>query len=210
MSLFSLRRPADPAVVRTPAAMLAADLAALRPVTGRRTDWPAEAVERAFHRVYASTQPWLSLARTRRDTTDSAADRARWDVWIAALTPPEQSVRGTYDQACVLVGQGREMLRALRETLAPCPSVGSVAREIERLIRAGALKPGARVPRRSLARRLRVPAGYVDLALKDLAARKLVEIRASGSAVVLDAGARVSAPGLQRGPAIDETAAGAA
>ncbi|MFB8040533.1 hypothetical protein ACFC8F_04420 [Streptomyces hydrogenans] len=190
--------------------MLTADIDALRPVTGRRTNWPAEAIEGAFHRIYSSTQPWLSLARTRRDTTDSPADRARWDVWIAALTPPEQSVRGTYAQACVLVGQGREMLRALRETLTPCPSVGSVAKAIERLIRTEALKPAARVPRRSLARRLRVPAVYVDLALADLAARKLVEIRGSGSAVVLDAGARVSAPGLQQRPAIDETSVGAA
>ncbi|MFF0482729.1 hypothetical protein [Streptomyces sp. NPDC004435] len=208
MFLLPLRRPADPAVVRT-ATKLKEDLAALRRVTTRRA-WPAAAVAEAHHHIYASTQPWLSLARTRRDTTDSAADRARWDVWIAALTPPEQSVRGTYAQACVLVGQGREMLRALRETLTPCPSVGSVAKEIERLIRAGALKPAARVPRRSLARRLRVPAVYIDLALADLAARKLVEIRASGSAVVLDAAARVSAPGLQQHPAIDETSVGAA
>ncbi|MFC8730035.1 hypothetical protein [Streptomyces bacillaris] len=198
MSLLPLRRPADPAVVRT-ATMLTADIDALRPVTGRRTDWPADAIEGAFHHVYASTQPWLSLARTRRDTTDSPADRARWDVGIAALTPPEQSVRGTYVQACVLVGQGREMLRALRETLAPCPSVGSVAKEIERLIQTGALKPSARIPRRSLTRRLRVPTAYVDLALADLAARKLVEIRASGVAVVLDTGDRASAPGLQQG-----------
>ncbi|MFC8269534.1 hypothetical protein ACFUIZ_28020 [Streptomyces cinereoruber] len=190
--------------------MLTADIDALRPTADRRTDWPAEAIEGAFHRVYASTQPWLSLTRTRRDTTDSPADRARWNVWIAALAPPEQSVRGTYAQACVLVAQGREMLRALRETLTPCVSVGSVAKEIEQLIQAEALKPSARIPRRSLARRLRVPTVYVDLALADLAARKLVEIRASGSAVVLDTGDRASAPGLQQDPAIDQTAVGAA
>ncbi|WP_071267702.1 MULTISPECIES: hypothetical protein [unclassified Streptomyces] len=208
MPLPSLRRPADPAVART-ATKLKEDLAALRRVTTRRV-WTAAAVEDAFHRVYASTQPWLSLARTRRDTTDSPADRVRWDAWIAALTPPERSVRGTQVQACVLVGQGQEMLRALHKTLAPYLSVGSVAKEIEQLIQTGALAPAARVPRRPLARRLRVPAVYVDLALSDLAERKLVELRASGNAVVLDAGDRASTPGLQQSPAIDETAVGAA
>ncbi|MFD5109048.1 hypothetical protein [Streptomyces cinereoruber] len=208
MFSLPLRRPTDPAVART-ATKLKQDLTALRRVTTRRV-WTAAGVEDAFHHVYASTQPWLGLARSRRDTTDSPADRARWDAWIAALTPPERSVRGTHVQTCVLVSQGREMLQALHETLIPCPSVGSVAKEIEQLIQTGALAPSVRIPRRPLARRLRVPAVYVDLALADLAARELVEIRASGNAVVLNADDRASTPGLQQGPAIDETAVGAA
>lgn len=182
MSLFPRRRPADPAVART-ATMLKQDLTALRRVTGRRV-WTAAAVAEAHHHVWSATGPWLGLARSRRDHTDSPADRARWDAWISALTPPERSGARSYTDVCLLTGRARDMLRALEQTLPPCPSVGSVAAEIERRIRSGDLPPGFRVGRVSMAKDLRVPGEHVDLALADLAAHGLVEVSAARWAVV--------------------------
>ncbi|WP_411574899.1 hypothetical protein [Streptomyces fradiae] len=163
--------------------MLKQDLTALRRVTTRRA-WAAAAVEDAHHRVWAAAGPWLGLARSMRDNTDSPADRARWDAWISALTPPERPVTRSYADVCVLTGKAREMLRTLRQTLPPCASVGSVAAEIERQVRSGDLPPGGRVGRVALAKGLRVPGEHVELALADLAARGLVEVSASGRAVV--------------------------
>ncbi|MET9952767.1 GntR family transcriptional regulator [Streptomyces sp. NPDC006339] len=163
--------------------MLKQDLTALRRVTTRRV-WTAAAVEEAHHHVWAATGPWLGLARSRRSHTDSPADRARWDAWISALTPPERSGTRSYTDVCVLAGRARDMLRALRQALPPCPPVGSVAAEIERRIRSGDLPPGVRVGRASLAKGLHVPGEHVDLALADLAARGLVEVSAGGRAVV--------------------------
>ncbi|MER5988700.1 GntR family transcriptional regulator [Streptomyces sp. NPDC001787] len=142
------------------------------------------AIERICNAVYATSGPWLNLARSRHDLTDSGADRARWVAWITALTPPERSVNPDYTHMCVLVGQAKDMLVALLQTLPPCPSVVSVAAGIERRIRRDELTPGTRIRRPALAKELRVPEGHVDLALADLAARGLVEIRASGHAVV--------------------------
>ncbi|MEU5216779.1 hypothetical protein AB0G79_11345 [Streptomyces sp. NPDC020807] len=152
-------------------------------MTARRV-WTAEAIAGAHHRVWAATGPWLGLARSRRDRTDSPADRARWDAWISVLTPPERSGTKNYTDLCVLVGNARDMLLALRQTLPQCPSVGSVAAEIERRIRSGDLPQSVRVGRLSMATRLRVPNEHVDLALADLAARGLVEVTAAGWAVV--------------------------
>ncbi|MEU3077815.1 hypothetical protein [Streptomyces laurentii] len=163
--------------------MLKQDLTALRRVTTRRV-WTAAAVENAHHRVWAATGPWLGLARSRRDHTDSPAEQARWDAWISALTPPERSGTRSYADVCVLTGRARNMLRALRRTLPPCPSVGSVAAEIERRIQSGGLPPGVLADRDSLAKDLRVPGEHVDLALADLAACGLVEVSAGGWAVV--------------------------
>ncbi|MFE1378165.1 hypothetical protein ACFW6S_04295 [Streptomyces sp. NPDC058740] len=190
--------------------MLKHDIDQLKLVLRRGTDVSAAAVERAYYRVYASTGPWLGLARTRRDATDSPNDRARWDAWIAALTPNQHTVRGTHLQACGVACQGREMLRALHETLMPCPSVGSVAREVERLIRTGALAPSARIRRASLVRRLRVPAAYVDLALADLAAGGLVEIRPNGRAAFRHADGPEPVTGRPQATALGESGVSAA
>ncbi|MFJ9795439.1 hypothetical protein [Streptomyces sp. NPDC101145] len=180
--------------------MLKQDLAALRRVTTRSV-WTAAAVENAHHRVYAATGPWLRLARSRRDHTDSPADRARWDAWISALTPPERPVTRSYADVCILAGRARDMLRALRQTLPPCPSVGSVAAEIERQVQSGGLPPGAQVRRTALARDLGVPGDHIHLALADLAAQGLVEVSASGRTVVTStapgAGRRTGAYGRQ-------------
>lgn len=192
------RRPADPAVAQT-AALLTEDINALRRVASKGTVWSAAAVEGAHHRVYSATGPWLGLARSRRSNTDSPADRARWDAWVTTLSPPERSVIRSYADLFVLVGRARDMLRVLRETLPPCPSVGSVAKEIERLVQAGELAPAARIPRGKLAKGLEVPVEHVDLALTDLAVRGLVEVRVTGTAVVVGAVPDVGGPELVSG-----------
>lgn len=177
-------RLADPDVART-AAMLTQDINALRRVFARSGRWTAAAVENAHHRIHGTIGPWLELARSRRDGTDSPADRARWSAWISALTPPEVlDVKTNSADICVLVGKARHMLQTLRQTLPPCPSVGWVAAEIERLIRTGELAPATRLSPASLVRELRVPREHVVLALTDLAAKGLVVVRATGRAVV--------------------------
>ncbi|MGW7304050.1 hypothetical protein ACWGI1_00550 [Streptomyces sp. NPDC054835] len=204
------RRPADPAVAQT-ADMLTTDIDALRLVTSRRTVWSAAAVATAQHRIYATAGPWLGLARSRRGATDSPSDRARWDAWITALTPPERPARGSYAEVCVLVGRARDMLQALRKSLVECRSVGSVAEEIERLIQRGELVPAVRIPRVTLAKKLRVPVEYVDLALADLASEGLVEVRATGTATVTrvpGADGSAVASGRQRA-VVDEVGTGA-
>jgi hypothetical protein len=190
--------------------MLTQDIDRLRSVKGRRAGVSAESVEDAYRLVHTSTQPWLRLARSRHAASDSKADRARWEAWIAALTPPSHGIRGTWSQACLLADAGGEMLRALRKTLIPCLSVGSVAQEIQRRIEHGTLAPSARIRRRTLAKALRVPASYVDLALADLAATGLVEVRAGRRAPAPSAGGRVTATGRRQGLAIGATGAGAA
>ncbi|MDV9188546.1 GntR family transcriptional regulator [Streptomyces sp. SR27] len=157
---------------------------ALGRVITRRGTWSTAAVARASHDVYAVAGPWLGQARARRDAADSRADQARWDAWVTALTPPERSTRGSYEGVVALVDQAREMLRALLVSLVPGQSVGAVGTEIETLIQAGEITPGVRINRRILARRLQVSVEYVDLALADLSAKGLVEIRATGAAVV--------------------------
>ncbi|MFJ6101823.1 hypothetical protein ACIQHY_12580 [Streptomyces sp. NPDC092359] len=181
MLLRPLRK--DPAVART-VNMLAADLSALRRTTRRPGAWPAAAIERAYHDAYAAAGPWLGRARRLRDTTDSPADRARWDAWLTRLTPPERSGPQSFEGAWVLTGQARDMLMALLTALVPCRSVGSVAAEIETGIRSGTLPDGHRVSPGPLARRLSVPVEHVGLALADLAAHGLVEVQASGHATV--------------------------
>ncbi|MEU8544783.1 hypothetical protein AB0C52_33100 [Streptomyces sp. NPDC048717] len=183
LHLFHRWLPTDPAAAKT-AADLAADLKSLRRVSGRRTTWSAGAVEDALHHVYGAIGPWLKDARSQLATTDSPADRARWAAWIAALTPPEHIVKGTFNQVHVLVGTAREMLRALQWTLDPCLSVGSVAKEIERLIGTGELAPATKINQGKLAQQLKVPIEYVGLALADLGARGLVELSATGRAKV--------------------------
>ncbi|MEV7565632.1 GntR family transcriptional regulator [Streptomyces tanashiensis] len=190
--------------------MLTQDIDRLRSVKGRRTGVPTEAVEDTYHLVHASTQPWLRLARSRHAASDSKADRARWEAWIAALTPPPHGIRGTWSQACLLADAGGEMLRALSETLVPCPSVGTVAQEIQRRIEHGILTPSTRIRRRTLVKALRVPTSYVDLALADLAATGLVEARAGRRAPAPCAGGRVTATGRRQGLAIGATGVGAA
>ncbi|MFG3348752.1 hypothetical protein ACGF1Z_27300 [Streptomyces sp. NPDC048018] len=189
--------------------MLTEDIDRLRSVKGRRARVSAEAVEDAYRLVHASTQPWLRLARSRHAASDSKADRARWEAWIAALTPPSHGIRGTWSQACLLAEAGREMLRALRETLVPCLSVGSVAQEIQRRVERGTVAPPARTRWRTLAKALRVPASYVDLALVDLAATGLLEVRAGGRTVFPSAGGRGTAAGRRQAIAIGASRAGA-
>lgn len=212
MPPFPLLRPVDPDAART-AAMLAQDVYTLRRVFARSGRWTATAVENAHHGIYGTTGPWLGLARSRRDATDSPADRARWSAWISALTPPENLViKGTSADVAALVGKARDMLRTLRQTLPPCPSVSSVAAEIERLIRTGELAPPVRISVAPLARGLRVPREHVDLALADLAAMGLVEVRASGRAAVTvpDAGRPTGAHGRQQAGGASQSEARAA
>ncbi|MEU2232603.1 GntR family transcriptional regulator [Streptomyces vietnamensis] len=209
-SLLARRRlPADPAVAQT-AGMLTQDISRLQSVKSRRTSASAEVVEDAYHLVYASTGPWLGLARTRYTASDSPAGRARWDAWITPLTPSPYGIRGTWPQVCLLSDLGREMLRALHETLVPCLSVGSVGQEIQRRIESGTLAPSARIRRRALAKSLQVPASYVNLALVDLAATGLVEIYAGGHFTVASASHRVSRLGRRQRIAIGATEARAA
>ncbi|MEW1700085.1 hypothetical protein [Streptomyces sp. NPDC091278] len=164
--------------------MLAADLAALQRAIGRKGPWSSVTVARAYYDVYATAGPWLGRARERRTEADSPADRARWDVWIVRLTPPERSVTGTYEGVCGLAGHARDLLTALLAALVPCRSVGSTAAEIEQRISAGEFPVGHRINRRFLCRMLSVPGEYVDLALADLSAKGLVEVRATGCAIV--------------------------
>ncbi|MFC9585834.1 hypothetical protein ACFVJ8_23810 [Streptomyces yangpuensis] len=140
----------------------------------------------------------LLLARSWRARSDSPADQARWDAWIAALTPSPQGIRGTWAQVCLLAVLGRAMLQALRETLVPCLSVGSVAQEIQRRIDRGALAPSARIRKRKLTKELRVPASYIGLALVDLAATGLVEVHVDGHSAVAAIGDRVSRLGQRQ------------
>ncbi|WP_432078304.1 GntR family transcriptional regulator [Streptomyces sp. YPW6] len=194
------RPPVDPAVAQT-VDKLIPDIDKLRLVTSRRIVWSAEAVARAQHDIYATTGPWVRLARSRRDATDSPSDRARWDAWITALTPPERPVRGSFTEVCVLLGRAWDMLQALRTSLVHCLPVSGVAEEIERLIGTGELVPGYRISRARLAKRLRVPVEYIDLALADLASKGLVEVWATGSAAVTrlhDANGSSIAGGRQR------------
>ncbi|MFD4374816.1 hypothetical protein [Streptomyces sp. NPDC058486] len=187
--------------------MLTQDISRLRSVKGRRTNPSAKAVEDAYHLVYASAGPLLGLARTRRATSDSPTDRARWDAWIVALTPPTYGIWGTWPQACLLADLAREMLRALRETLVPCLSVGSVAQEIQRRIESGTLAPSARIRRRTLAKSLRVPASYVGLALVDLATTGRGKVHSGGHFAVASIGHRMSRPGRRERIAIGATEA---
>ncbi|WP_432114704.1 hypothetical protein [Streptomyces sp. S1] len=173
--------------------MLKEDLAALRRVPAKGAAWTVLSTEGAHHCVYAATGPWLGLARSRRDDTASPADRARWDTWISILTPPEHLAPKSHADMCVLAGTARDMLRTLRQTLPPCPSVGSVAAEIERQIQNGELAAGAGIRRAAVAKSLRVPGKHVDLALADLAASGLVEAGAHGRTVVTDTNARPGA-----------------
>lgn len=173
--------------------MLTEDLTALRRVPTAGAAWTALSAEDAHHRIYAATGPWLGLARSRRDDTASPADRARWDTWISVLTPPEHIAPRGHAGMCVLAGTARDMLRTLRQTLPPCPSVGSVAAEIERQIQNGELAPGTGIHRAAVAKSLRVPGEHVDLALVDLAANGLVEAGAHGRPVVTDTNARPGA-----------------
>ncbi|MFF8447775.1 hypothetical protein ACF06Q_08740 [Streptomyces leeuwenhoekii] len=113
---------------------------------------------------------------------------------------------------CVRLGQqARDMLRALRQTLPPCPSVGSVTAGIEQLIQAGDLAPAARIFPGALAKKLGVPVEHVDLALADLAARGLVEVRASGRAIITSTAPDDGSPGgaYGRQQAADATKGGA-
>lgn len=195
MSPSPLLRPVDADAAPT-AAILTRDINALRRVFARSGKWTAAAVENAHHRIHGTTGPWLELARSRRDGTDSPADRARWSAWISALTPPERlDVKTNSADICVLVGKARHMLQTLRQTLPPCPSVGSAAAEIERLIQTGQLAPGVRLSPASLARELQVPREHVGLALTDLAATGLVEVRATGRAVVTSTAPDAGRPG---------------
>ncbi|MFE0772252.1 hypothetical protein [Streptomyces sp. NPDC058861] len=180
--------------------MLKEDLAALRRVPAKGAAWTVVSAEGAHHRIYAATGPWLGLARSRRDGTASPADRARWDTWISVLTPPEHLVPKSHADMCVLAGTARDMLRTLRQTLPPCPSVGSVTAEIERQIQNGTLAPGTAIRPAAVATSLRVPGEHVDLALADLAASGLVEAGADGRTVVTSAspGARRRAGGCGR------------
>lgn len=184
-SFLDRRRPsaADPAAAQT-AGMLRQDISMLQSVKGRRTIASAETVEDAYHLVYASTGPWLGVARTRRATSHSPADQARWDAWIAALTPSPHGIRGTWPQACLLAGQGREMLRTLLGALVPCLPVDLVAQEIQRRIESGTLAPSSRIRQRAMAKSLRVPTSYIGLALVDLATTGLVELHEIGRAHV--------------------------
>ncbi|MGW6202254.1 GntR family transcriptional regulator [Streptomyces sp. NPDC055089] len=102
------------------------------------------------------------------------------------------------------------MLQALRQTLPPCPSVGWVAAEIERLIRTGELAPATRLSPASLVRELRVPREHVGLALTDLAAKGLVVVRATGRAVVAGTAPDAGRPRASRRRQTDGAAKGGA
>ncbi|MGW6202262.1 hypothetical protein ACWF9B_01215 [Streptomyces sp. NPDC055089] len=173
----------EPDIART-AAMLMQDIRLLRVAVGRGR-WTPATGERAHDRIRSTVGPWLDVARSRCDGSDSPADRARWSAWILALTPPETSgVKTDSTSICVLAGKARAMLQALRETLPPCPSVGWVAAQIERLIQAGQLVPAVPISPSALERHLQVPREHIDLALTDLDAKGLVEVRATGRAFV--------------------------
>ncbi|MFD7861390.1 hypothetical protein [Streptomyces sp. NPDC059783] len=173
----------EPDVAQT-AAMLMRDIRQLRVAVGRGK-WTPGVGEGAHHRIHSTVGPWLELARSRCDGSDSPADRARWNSWISALALPAPSdIKTDSANICVLAGTARAMLRGLLETLPPCPSVGWVADQIDWMIQAGQLAPAVRISPGALERQLQVPREHIDLALTDLDARGQVEIRATGRVFV--------------------------
>ncbi|WP_411077986.1 GntR family transcriptional regulator [Streptomyces sp. cmx-10-25] len=174
--------------------MLKRDINRLQSLKVRRTVVPAKSIEDAYHLVYSSTQPWLDLARTQRTASD-----------YPARTPSPHGIQGTWAQVCLLAGQGRDRLRDLSEAVVPGLSFGSVSQEIQQRITSGVLAPSSRIRERKLARSLRVPASYVRLALADLGATGLVEVRANGYFAVVAVCAHVSERGQQQQIAICAT-----
>ncbi|MEV0776318.1 GntR family transcriptional regulator [Streptomyces sp. NPDC050428] len=172
----------------------------LRALPAGRTNAPG-----AIHRNYDTTlhiaARWLSLVDIRRHAARaSPSDQKRWNAYTTAVKqaptrhPDQQSL-------IVLLGTVRDMLKDLRATEPPCPTVADVTTRIRNMIAADpvAYPPGASLPRKDLlARKCGVPEGNVELALGDLRAEGVVDRNPGGSARV-----RARGPYRARQPDID-------
>ncbi|MEU9746651.1 hypothetical protein [Streptomyces niveus] len=141
------------------------------------------AVVLGYRLVWQVTGPWIDLALQRlEESSDSPSDTARWQRLIGAVRcPADGSIAGaTYEGLLVLVGQARDLLRALIETEQPCVPVAEVARRITHLIDSGAYPPGSAPFAGNIAADLNIPAPRVQLALQDLAEARTVSLGVNG------------------------------
>ncbi|MET9553619.1 hypothetical protein [Streptomyces sp. NPDC006645] len=141
------------------------------------------AVVLGYRLVWQVTGPWIDLAFQRlEEALDSPCDTARWQRLIGAVQSPSGGgiAGATYEGLLVLVGQARDLLRALIETEQPCVPVAEVARRITRLIESGTYPPGSAPFAGNIAADLNIPAARVHLALQDLAEARTISLGVSG------------------------------
>lgn len=158
-------------------------LAQLRSAGGAHDAASLGAVVLGYRLVWQVTGPWIDLAFQRlQESSDSPSDTARWQRLIGAVRcPADGSIASvTYEGLLVLVGQARDLLRALIETEQPCVPVAEVARRITYLIDSGTYPPGSAPFAGHIAADLNIPAARVHLALQDLAEAKLISLGVNG------------------------------
>lgn len=168
--------PADSAATRH---ALRNDQLSLRRLGGARAAASSAAVFDGHAHIDRHTAVWLTLAERRReDAAGSPADQARWDRLIKAAARPAPTEM-SYERLVVRVGNARDLLRALVDTLPPSVPVVEIAQRIEQRITSGTYPPGAALAPGRIAAELAVPLQSVHLALSDLANKDVIEWQAN-------------------------------
>ncbi|QKV90418.1 GntR family transcriptional regulator [Streptomyces sp. NA02950] len=174
--------PSDSAGTRR---ALRADLLRLGRIGGARSASSSAAVIEGHALIDRHTDPWVPLAECRREAAaGSPADQARWSRLIEAVTHPPNPTDASYEKLIVRVGNARDLLRTLADTLPPFVPVADVAQRIEQRIKAGTYPPGAVLAPGRIAADLALPLQSVHLALADLADTSVIEQQANGRARV--------------------------
>ncbi|WP_069626241.1 hypothetical protein [Streptomyces niveus] len=100
----------------------------------------------------------------------------------------EQALAAGRDHASLLllIGTVRDMLKDLRATHPPCPTVTDIAERIKTMIKAdpAAYPPGATLSKVALEREVGIPRSSLDAALADLRAEQVLDPTGSGPARV--------------------------
>ncbi|MFE5842048.1 GntR family transcriptional regulator [Streptomyces niveus] len=166
--------------------LLRRDLTALP--SGRRS--AATFVQQQHATTCQIAERWLWLVDERRRAAGgSPSDQARWTDFRAAV---EQAPAAGRDHVSLLLllGTVRDMLKDLRATHPPCPTVAEIAERIRSMIKAdpASYPPGARLSKGVLEREMGIPRSSLDAALADLRADRVLDPAGSGPARVRSAG----------------------
>ncbi|MEU5425902.1 hypothetical protein AB0H73_09865 [Streptomyces olivoreticuli] len=136
------------------------------------------------------TRRWAATARARhREAAGSAADRAQWEALIAAATsPPGQQKALRPEDIARRALRTRDLLQAIASSTPPAPPVAGIAARIQQAITDGVYVPGSVLAYRKMARDLDEQPERVRLALSDLVAAGVAEVRGPRTYVTRPAG----------------------